>query len=142
MSDLVSSAVVGSVVAELLKATLEAGKATKNFRAFMGQSQRTVEYLQVALENVKQLEEQHGISLIDKCSKLSSWNIWKRYTYAKKLMKLDTVAEVCMYKYSGRTMDGRKTSNGKSQGVARGRGGVEPRGAAWTLAPPKKQTTN
>ncbi|KAF3790916.1 hypothetical protein EJ110_NYTH15645 [Nymphaea thermarum] len=113
MSDLVSSAVVGSVVAELLKATLEAGKATKNFRVFMGQSQRTVEHLQVALENVKQLEEQvrdsrlkdkarrlnmnelsdcleQGISLIDKCSKLSSWNIWKRYTYAKKLMKLDT----------------------------------------------------
>ncbi|KAF3783727.1 putative disease resistance protein [Nymphaea thermarum] len=115
ISDLVNGAVVGIIVAELLKAILEGEETAMNFRDCFHRLQKTVETLQVTVLEVKRLDEElrdtklddkstvqrrenmtelldcleQGKHLINKCSKLPTWKIWKRHMYAKKLMKLD-----------------------------------------------------
>ncbi|CAN6449434.1 unnamed protein product [Victoria cruziana] len=115
MSDLFIGAALGSIIAELLNAILVAEETAMNFRDCLLSLQKTVQTLQLTVGEVKQLDEglrnskldddaaaqrrenmddllnclDHGKRLVNKCSKLPNWKIWKRHVYVKKLKKLD-----------------------------------------------------
>ncbi|CAN6460063.1 unnamed protein product [Victoria cruziana] len=108
--------VVGAVVAELLEAVLEAGNTASEFAEHFENLNKTLKSLQASVYEVEQMDEELGdgkliadaqkvqmkncmpdlhaqldcgMVLIKKCSKVRRWNIWKKYKYSKKLVKLE-----------------------------------------------------
>ncbi|XP_031483385.1 putative disease resistance protein At5g47280 [Nymphaea colorata] len=117
MADLIGGALVGAVVAELLKAVLEARDNVSEFGEHFQRLKATLTSLRYSIQQVEQIDEElrdgkqiddaqtvkmknrmselreqleYGQMLIKKCSKVRKWNLWKKYKYSKKLIKLDT----------------------------------------------------
>lgn len=103
--DLVAGGAVGVAFSELQKAFFEAIKTIARFKSTFKRLKTTMDAIHLIFTDIRKLEEilerpqteldffekelKKGTDLILLCSKINSWNLYKKYVYSKKLWSFD-----------------------------------------------------
>ncbi|KAK8497096.1 hypothetical protein V6N13_053293 [Hibiscus sabdariffa] len=97
----VPGVVISNGVTLLLESIKKARKTTKRFKPLLNHLKDTVTWITPRVEEIRRSTESHEIQrllnllaqakvTVDKSSKISSWNIRKKYKFAKELIELDS----------------------------------------------------
>ncbi|OVA18592.1 Disease resistance protein [Macleaya cordata] len=103
---LIEGAGVGAVVSEVLKVVIEAIHTASSCKSLLEQLKSTLVRIIPRIDEIKRLgaertdrqitdlseldsELKKGEVIVRKCSKVECWNYYKKYRYAKKILKLD-----------------------------------------------------
>lgn len=103
--DLVSGAGVGAIAGELLKALLNAEDKAASFKSYFSRLEKTLAVVIPLVDQIQCINEQldrsqsetsrliallqDGKGLVSKCAKVHSWDVYRRYRYSKKILKLE-----------------------------------------------------
>ncbi|KAL4368387.1 hypothetical protein GQ457_05G013270 [Hibiscus cannabinus] len=92
--------VISHIVNKVLESIRNAKATTKRFKPLLNQLRETVNFITPRVEEISRSTNSHEIQkllhllnqakvTVDKSSRLSSWNISKKYKFAKELIELD-----------------------------------------------------
>ncbi|KAK8652980.1 hypothetical protein V6N13_127001 [Hibiscus sabdariffa] len=92
--------VISHIVNKVLESIRNAKATTKRFKPLLNQLRETVDFITPRVEEISRSTNSHEIQkllhllnqakvTVDKSSRVSSWNISKKYKFAKELIELD-----------------------------------------------------
>nr|XP_043634096.1 probable disease resistance protein At5g66900 [Erigeron canadensis] len=102
MAELIGGAALGAAFGELLKVVMEQTGKTARFKSYLKRLQQTLLTIEPGFEETKKLSARLGRTereiesylekakeLVLKCPRIHVWNVYKKFVYANKLIRLD-----------------------------------------------------
>lgn len=107
MADLIAGGAVGAAFADLQKAFFQVIKTIARFKSTFKRLKGTMDAIALIFEDIEKLDKllerpqteinffkdelKRGTALILLCSKIKSWNLYKKYVYSKKLQSFNVL---------------------------------------------------